>query len=296
VVYPGSRQNNLLIYIQMSKPQPLPRPPPPIPNAQVHPGQQMAGPQMAGPGTPRLSTPTMASFRLSEMDMAMQQTLTGPYNTVYRRTKSGKSMEGTDLNKPTPESNIKSTSVKSLPPPPPPPSKSRRKRCSPQAKKTCHEVRFVLKGFISISLFLAAAGWGIYKLVTMAVYARTPVSLADSGASCVRDPIGELISPNATNGITKPIHLGMLEPHVSSMPYFGFQMDWAVDTPEKLDLRMGRRSAVIGAWVQWNATGYEKNMLAWYPKAIADQAKKVGGVPSILLVTIRPTYVLATWY
>jgi hypothetical protein len=148
-----------------------------------------------------------------------------------------------------------------------------------------------LKGILSLSLFFAATGWGIYKLVSMAFEATTPYIMMDAGTNCTRGPIGELITPNTTNGLMQPIHLGILEPHISSTPLFGFQLDWAVDSPEALDMRMGRRSAVIGAWVQLNESGYEKNMLAWYPKAIAEQAKKVGGVPSILLVTVRPTYV-----
>lgn len=84
------------------------------------------------------------------------------------------------------------------------------------------------------------------------------------------------------------VGLETLEPSTPYAPLFGFQMDWAKDTPMNITKRVGRRPGIYGAWLHIDSTGYDKAMLDWYPKLLIQQAREMGGDPSVLLVTLLP--------
>jgi hypothetical protein len=84
-----------------------------------------------------------------------------------------------------------------------------------------------------------------------------------------------------------PASLAILEPS-GNLPLFGFQMDWAIDTPTLLSRRVGRRPAIYGAWLHIDANGWDREMMDWYPKELVAQAMEEGGDPSLLMITLLP--------
>lgn len=85
-----------------------------------------------------------------------------------------------------------------------------------------------------------------------------------------------------------PSVLSPLEPAAENAPIFGFQMDWAIDTPINISKRIGRRPGIYGAWLSIDDKGWDRAMLDWYPKMLLHQAEVEGGEPSLLMVTLLP--------
>ncbi|KAI9018834.1 hypothetical protein DFJ74DRAFT_708053 [Hyaloraphidium curvatum] len=142
-------------------------------------------------------------------------------------------------------------------------------------RKACWSFTHWLKASLALLIASGLIAGISYRIATMASETAVANAGYTSSTNCSLPPAGY------------PPKGALLEPS-SGGPLFGFQMDWAIDTPQLLAARIGRRPAIYGCWVHIDSRGYDAEMLDWYPKVLLAQAKEEGGDPSLLMVTVLP--------
>lgn len=170
-----------------------------------------------------------------------------------------------------------------IPPTPEPRSAYRRSRTFVQPtagpigrkRKFYRSLIWTMKIIFALLATLAifgAASYQIYKMHVAAVLANGPVY---ANTTACRVPAGEsrLLPPDGP-------------------PFLGMSIDWAVDTPSKLQARLGFQPACVGTFIKLKSDSYESDMLFWNAQLMRDQARAIGNSPSMLQVILMPNTTL----
>ncbi|KAJ3032011.1 hypothetical protein HDV00_008013, partial [Rhizophlyctis rosea] len=92
---------------------------------------------------------------------------------------------------------------------------------------------------------------------------------------------------NATMDNTLGRTRARLEPPGADNFWFGFDLQWQVDSPQQVIDRIGHKPAIFNTFINMDATTFEKDTIDW----MAQQASKVG---SMLEITVIPQVDVAT--
>ncbi|KAI8929100.1 glycoside hydrolase superfamily [Entophlyctis helioformis] len=136
---------------------------------------------------------------------------------------------------------------------------------------------FTIKALLAFLLGLGGLGiqaFWVYKMYgpsTVLPSIAIPPAGSANAASCFFD---------ASAGKAR------LEPPLGTF-VLGFSLNWAIDTPEKLVARTGKRPAIYNTFIRLSATDFQKNILNW-------NAQEVGKVGAMLEVTLMPVVPVET--